>query len=126
MDSLRLTLNSQDVDYNIMITIKRPQLFFELCWYKLEHRIPRKKYTYYNFLKDNFLKSFSKPRRHAKPWRDEHFFNTRHGSGKIRCVNAWLHDKTGVKWILRNYRDLKPSFTVSRWISKQQIRLKDF
>ena len=43
MDSLKLTLNSQDVDYNIMITIKRPQLFFELCWYKLEHRIPRKK-----------------------------------------------------------------------------------
>ena len=38
MDSLKLTLNSQDVDYT-----KNPQLFFELCWNELEHHAPRKK-----------------------------------------------------------------------------------
>ena len=38
MDSLKLTLNSQDVDYT-----KNPQLFFELCWNELEHLAPRKK-----------------------------------------------------------------------------------
>ena len=40
MDSLKLTLNSQDVDYT-----KNPQLFFELCWNELEHHAPRKKST---------------------------------------------------------------------------------
>ena len=38
MDFLKLTLNSQDVDYT-----KSPQLFFELCWNELEHHAPRKK-----------------------------------------------------------------------------------
>ena len=38
MDSLKLTLNSQDVDYT-----KNPQLFFELCRNELEHHAPRKK-----------------------------------------------------------------------------------
>ena len=37
MDCLKLTLNSQDVDYT-----KNPQLFFELCWNELEHHAPRK------------------------------------------------------------------------------------
>ena len=40
MDSLKLTLNNQDVDYT-----KNPQLFFELCWNELEHHAPRKKNT---------------------------------------------------------------------------------
>ena len=40
MDSLILTLNSQDVDY-----IKNLQLFFELCQKELEHHAPRKKST---------------------------------------------------------------------------------
>ena len=40
MDSLKLTLNSQDVDYT-----KNPQLFFELCRNELEHHAPRKKST---------------------------------------------------------------------------------
>ena len=35
---LKLTLNSQDVDYT-----KNPQLFFELCRNELEHHAPRKK-----------------------------------------------------------------------------------
>ena len=38
MDSLKLTINSQDVDYT-----KNPQLFFELCRNELEHHDPRKK-----------------------------------------------------------------------------------
>ena len=38
MDSLKLTLNSQDVDYT-----KNPQLFFELCRNELEHHAPRKR-----------------------------------------------------------------------------------
>ena len=38
MDSIKLTLNSQDVDYT-----RNPQLFFELCWNELEHHAPRKK-----------------------------------------------------------------------------------
>ena len=38
MDSLKLTLNGQDVDYT-----KKPELFFELCRNELEHRAPRKK-----------------------------------------------------------------------------------
>ena len=38
MDSLKLTLNSEDVDYT-----KNPQQFFELCQNKLEHHAPRKK-----------------------------------------------------------------------------------
>ena len=38
MDSLKLTLNSQDVDYD-----KNPQLFFELCRNEPEHHAPRKK-----------------------------------------------------------------------------------
>ena len=38
MDSLKLTLNSQDVDYT-----KNTQLFFELCRNELEHHAPRKK-----------------------------------------------------------------------------------
>ena len=38
MDSLKLTLNSQDVDYT-----KNLQLFFELCRYELEYHAPRKK-----------------------------------------------------------------------------------
>ena len=38
MDSLKLTLNTQDVDYT-----KNPQLFFELCWNELQHHAPRKK-----------------------------------------------------------------------------------
>ena len=37
MDSLKLILNSQDVDYT-----KYPQLFFELCRNKLDHHAPRK------------------------------------------------------------------------------------
>ena len=37
MDSLKLTLNSQDVDYT-----KNLQLFFELCRNELEHHAPRK------------------------------------------------------------------------------------
>ena len=40
MDSLKLTLNSQDVDYT-----KNPQLFFELCRNELEHHATRKKST---------------------------------------------------------------------------------
>ena len=40
MDSLKLTLNSQDVDYT-----KNPQLFFELCRNELEHHDTRKKST---------------------------------------------------------------------------------
>ena len=40
MDSLKLTLNSRDVDYT-----RNPQLFFELCWNELEHHAPRKKST---------------------------------------------------------------------------------
>ena len=40
MDFLKLTLNSQDVDYT-----KNPQLFFELCRNELEHHAPRKKST---------------------------------------------------------------------------------
>ena len=44
MDSLKITLNSQDVDYT-----KNPQLFFELCRYELEHHAPRKK----NYLRGN-------------------------------------------------------------------------
>ena len=38
MDSLKLILNSQYVDYT-----KYPQLFFELCRNKLDHHAPRKK-----------------------------------------------------------------------------------
>ena len=38
MDSLKLTINSQDVDYT-----KNPQLFFELCRNELDHHAPRKK-----------------------------------------------------------------------------------
>ena len=38
MDSLKLTLNGQDVDYT-----KKPELFFELCRNDLEHHTPRKK-----------------------------------------------------------------------------------
>ena len=38
MDSLKLTLNSQNVDYT-----KNPQLFFELCRNELEHHAPRRK-----------------------------------------------------------------------------------
>ena len=38
MDSLNLTLNSQDVDYT-----KNLQLFFELCRNELEHHATRKK-----------------------------------------------------------------------------------
>ena len=38
MDSLKLTLNSQDVDY-----AKNPQLFFELCRNELDHHTPRNK-----------------------------------------------------------------------------------
>ena len=38
MDSLKLTLNSQDDDYT-----KNRQLFFELCRNKLEHHAQRKK-----------------------------------------------------------------------------------
>ena len=38
MDSLKLTLNGQDVDYT-----KKPELFFELCRNDLEHHAPRKK-----------------------------------------------------------------------------------
>ena len=38
MDSLKLTLNSQDVGYT-----KNPQLFFELCRNELQHPAPRKK-----------------------------------------------------------------------------------
>ena len=40
MDSLKLTINSQDVDYT-----KNPQLFFELCRNELDHHAPRKKST---------------------------------------------------------------------------------
>ena len=40
MDSLKLILNNQDVDYT-----KNPQLFFELCRNELEHHAPRKKST---------------------------------------------------------------------------------
>ena len=40
MESLKLTLNSQDNDCT-----KNPQLFFELCWNELEHHAPRKKST---------------------------------------------------------------------------------
>ena len=45
MDSLKLTLNSQDVDYT-----KNPQLFFELCRNELEHHAPRKK----KYLRGNY------------------------------------------------------------------------
>ena len=38
MDFLKLTSNSQDVDYT-----KNPHLFFELCRNELEHHAPRKK-----------------------------------------------------------------------------------
>ena len=38
MDSPKLTLNSQGVDYT-----KNLQLFFELCQNELEHHAPRKK-----------------------------------------------------------------------------------
>ena len=38
MDSLKLTLNGQDVDYT-----KKPELFFELCRNDLEDHAPRKK-----------------------------------------------------------------------------------
>ena len=38
MDSLRVTLNNQDVNYT-----KNPKLFFELCRSELEHHAPRKK-----------------------------------------------------------------------------------
>ena len=38
MDSLKLTLNRQDVDY-----IKNPKLFFEICRNTLDHHAPRKK-----------------------------------------------------------------------------------
>ena len=38
VDSLKLTLISQDVDY-----IKNPQLLFELCRNELQHHAPRKK-----------------------------------------------------------------------------------
>ena len=38
MDSLKLTLNRQDVGYT-----KNLQLFFELYWDKLKHHAPRKK-----------------------------------------------------------------------------------
>ena len=38
MDSLKLTWNSQDVDYT-----KNPQLLFELCRNELEYHAPRKK-----------------------------------------------------------------------------------
>ena len=37
MDTLKSTLNSQDVDYT-----KNPQWLFELCRNKLEHHAPRK------------------------------------------------------------------------------------
>ena len=38
IDSLRVTLNNQDVNYT-----KNPKLFFELCRSELEHHAPRKK-----------------------------------------------------------------------------------
>ena len=38
MDSLKATLNSQDVNY-----AKYPKLFFDLCRNELEHHAPRKK-----------------------------------------------------------------------------------
>ena len=40
MDSLKLTLHSEDIDYT-----KNPQLLFELCRNELEHHAPRKKST---------------------------------------------------------------------------------
>ena len=41
VDSLRVTLNNQDVNYT-----KNPKLSFELCRSELEHHAPQKKSTF--------------------------------------------------------------------------------
>ena len=51
MDSLKLILNNQDVDYT-----KNPQLFFELCRNELEHHAPRKKSTSVGIINLSWLK----------------------------------------------------------------------
>ena len=51
MDSLKLTLDSQYVDYT-----KNLQLFFELCWNEIEHHAPRqKKYNRGNKMLSKFI-----------------------------------------------------------------------
>ena len=54
MDSLRLTLNSQDINYP-----KNPQLFFELCRNELEDQKKKKKYLHGNN-KPFMIKALSK------------------------------------------------------------------
>ena len=55
MDSLKLTLNSQDVDYT-----ENPQLFFELCRDELELHVPRKKKYFRGNNKPFMTKALSK------------------------------------------------------------------
>ena len=55
MDSLKLTLNSKDVDYT-----KNPQLFFEFCRNELEHHAPRKKKYIFGNNKPFMTKALSK------------------------------------------------------------------
>ena len=56
MDSVKLTLNSQDVDYT-----KNPQLFFELCRNELEHYSPKKKSTSVGTINLSWLKPCLNP-----------------------------------------------------------------
>ena len=55
MDSLKLTLNSQDVNYT-----KNPQLFFELCQNELDHHASRKKKYLRGYNKTFMTKVWSK------------------------------------------------------------------
>ena len=55
MDSLKLTLNSQDVD-----DTKNPQLVFELCWNEPGHHAPRKKKYIHRNNKPFMAKALSK------------------------------------------------------------------
>ena len=56
MDSLKLTRNSQDVDWT-----KNRQLFFELCRNELEYHAPRKKSTSVGIINLSWLKRCLNP-----------------------------------------------------------------